>query len=101
MSGERFDSTTLIVQRLSALESKLDDNNTMTNEIRISVAQHAITLNAQHNSLDEHIRRTKNLEERVKPIESHVIRMDGALKLLGVLAVIAGIAASVVKIFAP
>ena len=98
MSGDRFDSTTLIVQRLGAIEGKLDENNSMTGEIRVSVAQHSEILKAQHESLVEHIRRTKNLEDRIKPIETHIVRIDGAVKFVGLLALIVGVVASVLKL---
>ena len=98
MSGDRFDGVTLIVQRLGAIEGKLDTNNDMTTDIRISVAEQAKTLEAQHLQLVEHIRRTKQLEDRVKPIEEHVIRLGGALKLLTFAAAALAAVASVAKI---
>ena len=101
MSGDRFDGVTLIVQRLGAIEGKLDENSNMTSDIRVSVATQAEILKAQHDQLVEHIRRTRNLEERVKPIETHVVRIDGAVRLLTIIAVVAGIAASVTKVFFP
>lgn len=50
------------------------------------------TLSAQHVSLKEHIRRTDLLESQVKPIEKHVTMVHGAIKLVGLVALLAGIA---------
>ena len=49
------------------------------------------TLAAQHVSLREHIRRTEILEEKLQPVEKHVAMVDGALKLLGVIGIVAAI----------
>lgn len=68
-------------KRLDRLEDKIDIVVT-----RIGAVDS--TLSAQHVSLTEHIRRTELLEAEVKPIKRSVAMMEGALKLLGVLAVI-------------
>lgn len=99
MSGDKLDATTLIVQRLGAIEGKLDENNSMTTDIRISVATQAETLKAQHDQLVEHIRRTKNLEERMKPIELHVTRLDGAIKFVAFVGLLASMMAALAKVF--
>lgn len=67
--------------RLVRIEDKLD---------QVSDKLHAvdITLAAQHVSLEDHIRRTELLEEEVRPIKRHVDRVNGALKLLGVLLLV-------------
>jgi hypothetical protein len=54
-----------------------------------------VTLVKQHASLEEHIRRTNLLEAKMEHVDSHVKYMEGGLKLLGILALIAGL----VKIF--
>lgn len=50
-----------------------------------------ITSAEQHIVLKEHIRRTELLEEDMKPIKKHVYRVDGALKLIGLLGILASI----------
>jgi hypothetical protein len=49
------------------------------------------TLAAQHVSLDIHIKRSDALEALVQPIQKHVSMVEGALKLVGVVATIAGL----------
>lgn len=44
-----------------------------------------ITLAAQHVSLEDHIRRTTQLEEALAPIKSHVDKVQGAIILLGLM----------------
>jgi hypothetical protein len=54
-----------VVERLTKIESHLDRNTA---------------------SLDEHIRRTNQLEDRVEHIENHVTEVGGAIKLVRGLA---------------
>lgn len=49
------------------------------------------TLAAQHESLKDHIRRTEILEQELKPVKVHVIMVNGALKFVALLGVIAAI----------
>ncbi len=70
--------------RLSRIETKIDD----ISDHLSSIDQ---TLAAQHVSLKEHIRRTTLLESDVAPIKKHVNRVEGALKLLTLIATIAAI----------
>lgn len=49
------------------------------------------TLAAQHVSIAEHIRRTNLLENDLKPVKRHVTMVEGVLKFLGALAMIAGL----------
>jgi len=57
------------------------------------------TLVAQHVSLEEHIRRTEILESKVEPIEKHVAMINGALKLFGMLCMVGGLIAAILKLF--
>lgn len=50
-----------------------------------------VTLGEQHVSLKDHIRRTNLLEAKLIPVEKHVNMVNGALKFIGILAMIAGI----------
>lgn len=49
------------------------------------------TLVKQETNLEEHMRRTEIMEDKINPIEAHVHQMRGAGKLLGLLALVAGI----------
>lgn len=49
------------------------------------------TLAAQHVSIEEHIRRTNLLENDLKPVKRHVTMVEGVLKFLGALAMVAGL----------
>jgi hypothetical protein len=49
------------------------------------------TLIRQEEQLAYHIKRTDLLEQKLEPVETHVKRVDGAGKLLGILAIIVGI----------
>ena len=53
------------------------------------------TLAAQHESLKDHMRRTAMLEENMKPIQRHVSMVDGAIKLIGVLSLLAVVVESI------
>lgn len=56
------------------------------------------TLAAQHESLKDHIRRTELLEADVAPIKKHVAMVSGALKLVGLVGIIATIAEGTVEV---
>lgn len=71
-------------KRLERIENKVDT-------IKDHLGSMDATLQGQHISLKEHMRRTELLEKQVEPIKKHVDMMTGALKLLGVLATIAAI----------
>lgn len=58
-----------------------------------------ITLAKQHVSLEEHIKRTNLLEEQLKPVNKHVDMVNGALKLLGFIAVLLAAFESIKNIF--
>lgn len=49
------------------------------------------TLASQHESLKYHIRRTDLLEAKVEPLESFKDKFAGSLKLISIVAMIAGI----------
>lgn len=68
-------------KRLERIEDKID-------KISGHMANVDVTLASQHVSLEHHIRRTAILEDQIKPLNKHKDRVEGALKLLGVLAVI-------------
>jgi hypothetical protein len=61
--------------RLYRLEDKLDG-------VKDELSKMNATLLAQHESLKEHMSRTKLLEDRVTPLEKNAIMSQGALKLV-------------------
>lgn len=66
-------------KRLERIEKKIDDSNEHLSSIDITLAE-------QHISLREHVRRTNLLEQEIRPIKVHVSRVEGALKLLAIMA---------------
>lgn len=77
-------------KRLERIEKKLDDSNE-------HLASIDLTLMEQHISLREHVRRTNLLEAKLIPIERHVSRVEGAIKLISILAMIAAIVGVILK----
>ena len=51
------------------------------------------------NSLELHMKRTDLLEKKLKPVEDHVSRVDGAFRLLGVISILTGVFATLWKLF--
>lgn len=66
------------------LEEKLD-------KMADHMAEMNVTLGKQSIILEEHIRRTDLLEKKIEPIEKHVHRVEGAFKLIGLIATLAAI----------
>lgn len=71
------------------IDEKLD-------KIDSSITRIDITLAKQHESLKDHMRRTHLLEQSLKPVEKHVAMVNGALKFIGILAMIMGIIESII-----
>lgn len=78
-------------QRLDRIEGKLDKISTRMGNIDVTLA-------AQHVSLKEHMRRSDLLEAKLQPIERQKYMIDGMLKLVGMLAVIVGIAEGIAAV---
>jgi hypothetical protein len=57
-----------------------------------------VTLVKQSIILEEHIKRTNLLEDKIEPIEKHVIMVNGVLKFLGIVAIFIGIIEGLIKI---
>lgn len=58
-----------------------------------------VTLARQNVTLEEHVRRTELLEDQVRPIGHKIAMFEGALKLLGVLGILAAIVEGIVSVF--
>jgi hypothetical protein len=70
-------------EQFKRLEKKLD----YLSETQVDMS---ITLASQHETLKEHMRRTKALEEMVAPMREQHYMLAGALKLIGLFATVAG-----------
>jgi len=73
--------------------------------IKSILASVDITLVKQEESLKHHIYRTglaekrlQHIEDGLEPIKAHVSRVDGGLKMLGILSLVLGIIATGLKI---
>lgn len=83
------------------LDKMLDKQEKISEEIH----DIKVVLVEQHESLKYHIKRTDLLEESVeklreemKPVQSHVYRLQGVLKFFGVLSLVVSIVVGVIKI---
>ena len=70
--------------RLKRIEDKIDHIGDQQGEMNITLAK-------QHESLKSHMRRTAALEEIVLPLHKRSMMMDGAWKLIALLAMAAEI----------
>lgn len=83
---------------LELLMSKMDKIEDKVDKIAINTARQDVTLQNQHISLEEHIRRTNALEEIVKKLVKHTNWVEGVFKALGLIALISGVAVSLLKL---
>jgi hypothetical protein len=67
-------------------------------EIKEIQNEQAITLAKQSVILDEHVRRSTQLEARVEPLEKFQYKMSGALGLLSLCAILATILEIILKL---
>lgn len=77
--------------RLIRIEDKLD-------KVSDKLGSIDSTLAAQHVSLEMHIKRTDLLEAQIEPIKKHVAMIQGALKLIGLVSVAAGVVEGIVAL---
>lgn len=91
MSGDKYTLPEVVIVKLDGIKEDVS-------EIKVHVAKHAVILEAQHEQLKEHIKRTNLLEQKLEPVEKHVARVDGALRLLGGIAAAIAALAGLVKI---
>lgn len=74
-------------ERLQRIEHKMD-------QVVEKIGNIDMTLAAQHVSLREHMRRSVALEKQVEPLRLHVAMVNGVIKFLGLIAVMATILAA-------
>lgn len=91
MSKKNEDVMKLVLNKLDKLDEKLDKANEKVSEIDKTLARNT-------DSLAEHMRRTSLLEDELKPIKKHMALFEAGLKILGVLSVVTGLAAGVLKL---
>lgn len=77
--------------RLERIESKLDKVVDEIGEIKETTAKQQV-------SLDYHIKRTDLLEKKLEPVEEHVQLVSSVFKVIGGLAIIAGIVSVIFQI---
>ena len=73
------------------IEKKID-------QIQESIKNIEVTLAVNTASLQTHIKRTDLLEEKLEPVEKHVERINGILKFIGFIGIVAGIVKVVFEI---
>jgi hypothetical protein len=83
---------------LNRLEHKMDITDSKISNIDVTLAK-------QEEQLRFHIKRTdllqssiEQVEKEIKPIQVHVNRMDGAIKLLGFISLLIGVCGSILKL---
>ena len=70
---------------------KLDKILDKIEQIEVHVGTQAVTLGKLTVSVEDHVRRTNLLEEKVGPIEKHINMEKGAIKLIGLISTLAAI----------
>lgn len=76
---------------MTTMEDKLD-------KIVDTLGQQAITLERLTVTVEDHVRRTNLLEEDIKPVKRHVFMVEGALKLMGLIGILAAIAEGIATV---
>jgi hypothetical protein len=71
-------------KRLTRIEQKIDDQNEHLSSIDI-------TLGMQSVQLKHHIKRTDDLQQITLQVQKQIFLINGAVKLLGIVATIVGI----------
>lgn len=80
------------------IDEKLDSIDESIKEIKSCLHKIDNTMIRQQAILEEHTARSTKLENIVLPLQTKIAWAEGALKLLGVIALIASIAAAFAKI---
>jgi RecB family endonuclease NucS len=72
--------------------------NNFEKEVLTRLGSIDITLAKQEEHLAEHIRRTQLLEEDMVPVKEHVQQVNGAIKFIGLLSIVATIVGTVLAL---
>lgn len=78
-------------QQLDRIEHKVDGVADRTGAVEAVLIKHGIIL-------DEHIKRTELLEEHIAPVQAALSEFKGVVRMIKVLAVMAGAAESVIAV---
>jgi tetrahydromethanopterin S-methyltransferase subunit G len=78
-------------KRLERIEEKIDNLGGHLGTIDTTLA-------LQHVSLEQHIRRTELLEEKIAPLEKHVSQVHGIMKFIGILTTIGSFIGVILKL---
>jgi len=73
------------------MDRKLDYIIAKVDKIDETQVKQEVNLGRLTVSVEDHIRRTALLEDALKPVQRHVTMVEGALKALGVVGILAGI----------
>jgi hypothetical protein len=77
---------------LNGLDGKVDKLDTHLNSINVTLAQQSIIL-------DEHQKRSTQLEDRMVPVEQHVQNVGAIFKFFGFMSILVSLVAGILKIF--
>lgn len=90
-----------IKRQLEKLGDKLEKMDSRLDSIDVTLVKHQV-------SLEQHMHRSELLEDRtdvlfaeLEPIKSHINRVDGAFRFVGLISTISGILAVIWKILHP
>lgn len=78
----------MLAQRLDKIEVKIDDVRTSITNIEIISGKQSVLLDGQHDSLVEHMRRTKLLEVKAEASDKKWAMLQGAWKLVALVALL-------------
>jgi len=84
-------------ERIKNLEEKVDKVDEKLDKIVEKISSIDVTLAVNTESLVQHIKRTNLLEEQLRPVSKHVAMMEGAFKVIGILASVAAFAVGIAK----
>lgn len=93
--SDQSDVIKIVLERLDKIDDKFDLKLSKVEDRLGSIDK---TLVKQEAQLAEHIRRTELLEQEIKPIKKHVAYLQAGLKLLGLIALVLGLASTVIKL---
>lgn len=77
--------------KLLRIENKIDKIVDRVQEVEVILGKQHVTQREHTKDLAEHMRRTDLLEQQIKPLEKKAAMIEGALKLIGGMAVLVGI----------